>query len=111
MFVDQGVTIEPAVDEVGQLLLDAADVLERYGWRQREYGNPDTGFCMMGAIMFVQQPQNGIISVGHTPSFRATLRLQAHLGRTDIVGWNDDLGRSKGQVLNALRAAARAEAA
>lgn len=39
---------EPVTRE--QILRDAADVIETYGWRSDEFGSPETGFCMLGAV-------------------------------------------------------------
>ena len=33
-----------------RILRDAKGVLEQYGWIQESYGNPETGYCLEGAL-------------------------------------------------------------
>lgn len=36
--------------EVRQLMYDAADAIDRYGWKTGDYGNEGLGFCAVGAL-------------------------------------------------------------
>jgi hypothetical protein len=38
------------VNSVTEVLTKAKQYLTLFGWRQNEYGNPSTGFCLTGAI-------------------------------------------------------------
>jgi hypothetical protein len=100
MFVDEGYmkVAETPVDEVGQVLLDAADKIEKYGWAQGRYGSPTHGFCAYGAMMAVCNSRNIIA---------ASFRLIDRLNGCEIGLWNDRLAASKEHVIATLRAAAR----
>ena len=80
--------------------MKAYEVLERYGWRQGEFGETKKGFCLLGALRFAYP--------------RRTLRLLfwkrilARIGRRGSVlasatSWNDTRGRTKTQVIRLLR--------
>ena len=103
MFVDDGLKpAEALVDHVGQLLLEAADLIEQYGWTQRAYGNRWTGFCVHGALFFNHRQHGGTFD----ETINASGRFADYVGTIDVIGWNDAPWRTKRQVIDALRAAA-----
>lgn len=81
-------------------LLKAADRIERDGHHKGSAYDPVSRnrFCLVGAIT---------MEAGHHDIFRAAAKLfESHLGRHDIVAWNDAPERTKEEVVSALRAAA-----
>lgn len=83
-----------------QILLDAADRIEKEGWGQRGevmYGQPR--LCPVTAI-------NPYGAQFVTERDAAVKLLRHHLGVSSIVTWNDGYGRTKAEVLAAMRAAA-----
>lgn len=87
------------VDEVGQALLNAADVLRRDGWCQGESRDPQGRHCALGALM-----EAGSV----TAVMRGGVRLKRSLGLEDtsVAFWNDRPERTKEQVIEALERAA-----
>ena len=91
-----------------ELLLRAADHIERYGWMQGELGPPGSRCCALGAIAAVQTT--------YWARSEAATTLEAWLlrqrgsnsfdGGFSITFWNDTLGRTAAEVVAALRAAA-----
>jgi hypothetical protein len=106
MYVEEKKLGETEIDEAGKILLDAADYIERHGWCQNVYANEFGNVCVMGALLhFVQWPDY--------PEGRAKEimpRLTKYLGVTRVDNWNDAPGRTKEEVVAALRGAARTPA-
>lgn len=103
MFVDNGLLVTAPVDDAGQLLLDAARQIEIHGWQQGTYGSPGFGFCARGAIRFAG------IGKPTAPILGADYRLCCYLAKdsfNQIEYWNDTPGRTKEEVIAALRSAA-----
>lgn len=94
------------LDAASQLLLAAANFLERKQLYQGDFVSPDfQRFCMMGALRFVQHgdPRRSGTGVGD----EARERLRARLGQADgPAQWNDEPGRTKEQVIAMLRTVA-----
>lgn len=103
-----------------EILVQAADLIEERGWNQGDYVNDCGGLCTFGALY---------IAVGLTPAFirtdeadqralaaltvvdEAAQALRQHVGRdVGISEWNDAPGRTKAEVVTALRAAAQVAA-
>jgi hypothetical protein len=104
MYVEEKKLSEAEIDEVGKILLDAADYIERHGWCQKAYQNGLGNVCIIGALsQVVQWPDDrqGRVIMEISP------RLKKYLGATRVDNWNDALGRTKEQVVAALRGAAR----
>jgi hypothetical protein len=84
-----------------EVLLKAADVLERDGWCKYSLNDRQGRHCVAGAI---------IIAVAGSPGgdeLRKEARLQQHLTFwPTIESWNDLPWRTRNQVLAKLRAAA-----
>jgi hypothetical protein len=108
MFVDEK-QFAPAVEQKPpapwrKILLDAADLIEKEGWVQREYGRIGRGFCIEGAIKHIAYP-----SMQFDAMSEAVWAMEHHVRTANIPTWNDRLGRTKAEVLAALRAAAQGE--
>lgn len=90
----------PMVDAVGNTLLEAAAVIEKYGWIQYSFGHIGIGFCACGAIRKVTPKDD--------ERTKAINKLSAYLsGPSTISAWNDVGWRTKEEVLAAFRGAAR----
>ncbi len=90
----------PVIEEWQQVLLDAAIVLEVYGWIQGELWRED-GVCVMGAINQTTQAQ--------WAKQRALCALARSIGdAVSLATWNDERTRTKAECVAALREAARA---
>jgi hypothetical protein len=94
-------------DQIADVLDDAADYLEPRRWGQAPPGKhtPDSGYCALGVL--------GVVGRGrHLPKAAAIGALVRMLGLDegwDLALWNDAPGRTKQQVLDAFRGAAKAE--
>lgn len=89
--------VNAKIDEVGETLLRAADLLETEGWCQKS-GRKDGKRCAAVAIEDA------------APSYEvedsAWLRVYRALGGTSIVCWNDAPGRTQEDVTAFLRSVA-----
>ena len=83
---------------VADVLNGAADLIERDGWTRLVEVNSDGAHCTYGAMK--AQPGFDMSAVVWLQNF-----LSSH-GPSSIVGWNDHPGRTKAEVVAALRAAA-----
>jgi hypothetical protein len=100
------------IDEVGKILLDAADYIGLHGWCQGTVENAFRQVCAMGAINRASYLRCSV-SCGATTT--AQRKLAKYLecfvssdNANDIADWNDAPGRTKEEVMAALRGAARA---
>lgn len=120
MFVEQGIA-NTGFDGASQLLLDAADAIERYGWATGSFGSKEFGFCVRGALRFAIR-NVGANPFGSDSYCEAERRLVHHLSQitpdivicvpSDIERWNDTGGAtSKEHVIATLRAVALQPAA
>jgi hypothetical protein len=90
-------------DQIADVLDDAADLLERAGWIQGKTGDPDGARCALGAIAGVTAyPDSSEIFV------RSALRIEEAVGGS-LALWNDAPERTKQQVLDTFRLAAKQE--
>jgi hypothetical protein len=80
------------------VLLDAADIIEAWGWIQGAFQTGE-GICMHEAIDVVTDQKL-------YRNRRAKQELKKALGGLEIYQWNDMPGRTKKQVLAALRTVA-----
>ena len=97
MYVEEKKPGETEIDEAGKILLDAADYIERHGWCQGAHENGQGEVCAMAAIYHCYRRGD----------LTAMRRLQNYVGSRYVGDWNDAPGRTKEQVVEALRAAAR----
>jgi hypothetical protein len=82
------------------VLNQAADYLEQHGWIQGGLGTPDGPRCVAGAIGGLERGR----------FCEAWLAFTRYLKPEHPATWNDAPGRTKGEVVAALRAAALLEA-
>jgi hypothetical protein len=92
-------------DATADVLDDAADLLEREGWIQRD-DKTEHGRCAVGALIETESEHRWaardrlLLEIGRSCRTNPTRRLMI---------WNDAPGRTKQQVLDAFRAAAKQE--
>src|SRR6516164_3781777 len=94
---------EITTNPVSQLLWDAADLLERDGWCQREFEDAQGRYCLVGAI-------NRALPLEVRQDLAEDLLEAAEMHMSKFVGadpmrWNDRPGRTKEEVISALRRA------
>lgn len=78
----------------------AADAINKYGFIQGKRGSPEEGFCTLGAISYVAPRL-------HRKRDLIIKEFSQFIGSPTIVGWNDERGRTKTQVIRKLRSAAK----
>jgi hypothetical protein len=88
-------------DQVADVLDDAADLLERGGWIQEALYDSEGGFCSVGALYEVCEDP-----LVRNAAYGALFPLN---GRRSVADWNNDPSRTMQEVLDAFRAAAKAE--
>jgi hypothetical protein len=88
-----------------ELLNDAADYIETYGWVQHQSGKAGGPACAISSLHFCCN--------NWSDADLAVEKLYRHLGNMDqgysyisISSWNDNSLRTKEEVIAALRAAA-----
>lgn len=88
--------------KVDVLLLEAANILEHSGWCQYAMQDEKGRLCMLGAIKMAMYMKN----VSGEYYQRSVIRVMQHIGgktRYRIPEWNDEPGRTKAEVVKALR--------
>jgi len=110
MYVEEKKLGETNIDNVGQVLLEAADYIEWHGWCQHIAIGPAGKLCAVGALLHVAIPNIKHSTVWEMSplALSAFAKLRRYLGTDGIESWNDTRGRTKDEVVAALRAAARA---
>jgi Fe-S-cluster formation regulator IscX/YfhJ len=88
-------------DQVADVLDDAADLIERGGWIQNALYDHAGGFCSVGALYEICPTD--------FPRWRTYAALRSVIGGRSLAEWNNDPSRTKQQVLDAFRAAAKQE--
>lgn len=90
------------VDGVGLQLLKAAQIIRERGWCQRVGREADGRVCALGAI--AEATRHTIVEVIMCSPVAA--RLRKHISGRTISDWNDEPGRTAGDVIAALETAA-----
>jgi hypothetical protein len=96
-------------DAAADLIDDAADHLETYGWLQGALGQPCRPSCASGALTWASDNDDHYHHLATAHDALAD-RIQADLGDENFYGlsrWNDSVGRTRQQVLDTFRAAAK----
>ena len=113
MYVEEKKLGETNIDNVGMVLLEAADYIEWHGWCQDRVESPGGAVCALGAICHAT---NDLVAqrllAFSPPNILARLKKVIGVARLDeswhdIQNWNDAPGRTKEEVVAALRGAAR----
>ncbi len=92
-----------------EVLLKAADYLEEHGWYQGGFspswkvGDTHPPCCAGGAINMIVNGQPDNLN----GSFEAMNLFRGYLKTDYMTAWNDNRYRTKEEVINALREAAR----
>lgn len=90
-----------------EVLLKAAEVLERDGWRQHDAGFVGQPRCVLGAMRQACLPElPGGAFADAQGALHSFIYDRGH--SCGIVVWNDSPGRTADEVIAALRAAAGA---
>ena len=87
-----------------EILTDAADLIERDGWRQ---GRGSQGQCATSAIWEANRTEGIPKTAQAHAETEALSALRDVINRHAIPKWNDGPGRTKEEVVSALREAAR----
>ena len=94
-----GRTKTKPVDEVGKLLLRAADIIDERGHAKGTLEAEDGSVCALGALLVADEQ-------AHSKTYKAArLRLMARVGQYVSV-WNNERDRTPTEVTQAMRAAA-----
>lgn len=83
------------------ILNEAADLIEKFGWIQGNYGAEECGYCALGAILAVDFDDD--YSIHSFNNYIQDNHPDMNLG---AVEWNDTPGRTKEEVISTLRKAA-----
>ena len=78
-----------------------SEIINKYGWVQGSYGDNKRGYCLMGAI---KRAYRGFLSQRQAEEAVCSA-LGIHACLTGMATWNDEVCKSKRQVLAALRKA------
>lgn len=102
---------KPVVDEIGERLLKAAQIIRERGWCQGIAEMRSGEVCAFGAILQTGRYDTvGIDAYVRLSDFVATLDhkcLPESAGTNFVARWNDHPSRTKAEVIAALEAAAR----
>lgn len=109
MLYDKKWDKEVKVDEVGEVLLKAADYIEKYGWCQEAAFSPDGRACLLGGIYAACGGLRRDAGLYDTPPNydKAVSRIAKFAPNLGV--WNDHPHRTKDEVVAVLRKAAYAE--
>lgn len=93
------------------LLLAAASILEHEGWCQSELAAEDGSFCLHGALQeaaFRLSAADGDRLRWERAGIEAQTSVRSQVGGYHLAHWNDEPGRTAGEVVAAMRQAAAA---
>jgi hypothetical protein len=92
--------------QAAKLLRAAANILETKGWYQGSFGNEEKGFCLLGSINVVDTGEATWSTSPDANLAKEAIRVVS--GQRFLSRWNDSPGRTKSEVVSAMRKAARA---
>ena len=87
------------------VLSAAANLIDKHGWIQHEFGNVDCGYCLTGAIDAAAYDLNaGSFAIEDAEAILedAEAILIADLNDPVLVSWNDDPHRTRADVVGLL---------
>ncbi len=107
MYLDQKREGEVHVDYVGELLWKAADIIVEKGWCQGTASNKEGNVCAIGALTWATYELFGPGGLAEDCKYYlpAVNRLCMKINDSSIPCWNDAPGRTKQEVVAALRSA------
>lgn len=88
-------TQEIVNQQVGQAIRKTINFIEQYGWVQGQYGSERIGVCVMGGICNVTDTVLGDLVIDKFSYWLSDI-LGKEIG---ITKWNDDVDRTKEEVL------------
>ncbi len=94
-------------ERVADRLDAAATHIERHGWAQGFMRSVDGRVCAMGALNAVTRDGNVTYLVGATAYLAREIGTTDELADLGVVEWNDADGRTRSDVLDAMRRAAK----
>jgi hypothetical protein len=89
-----------------RILTNAADLLEQRGWIQGQRQS-SKGRCVLGAIGFHWTETTDADTCYAANKLLAQINLLTAEDLWSLAAWNDEPGRTKAEVVTALREAAR----
>ena len=93
---------------VQKLLLDAADYIEKHGWDQGQYFGEERRACMVGAMIAAADPKRTLRVESVERKIRPAINYMLDRLGESPIDWNDRDGRTKQEVMQALRDGAAA---
>lgn len=90
---------KPVVDEVGAVLLEAAEIIKFRGWCQFNFESSAGSVCAVGAIEIAADGELHLVA-------EACTRLAAFINHQNVPQWNDGKHQSMANVVASIRAAA-----
>lgn len=101
-----------AMNEDQQLLWNGAQVIRRYGLAQRDLGSISRGYCVYGALTVAKTGNTNLYRIDIANDLNlvtpAAMLLEQFLAAGHICDWNNEVGRTKDEVIAAMEGAARA---
>lgn len=99
---------DPTATEVADVLDAAAEVIERDGWCQNRLRTNDGRVCLVGAVDRVARERStGSHGWWDVPSCKAAVEAMFKSLNREPKDFNDDTGRTKFEVIDALRHCAK----
>ena len=98
--------VEPKVDVAGEILLRAADLIQREGWCKYRLQDTQGRICLYGAIIKATPKNQYNESTDGIRRLERYLKLRGPLEMVNIAVWNDNKCKNKEQAIEALRGAA-----
>jgi len=112
--------VEPVLDEIGQVMMLAADYLETHRWGQGDFVLANGAVCLMGALIKIEtgkvcSVEDDVDQEANCPKAQVALdRITRYLNKDSKLmcfifpfSWNDAIGRKKSEVIAVLREAVK----
>jgi hypothetical protein len=117
MFVDEKWVgeVRTATEPWRTVLLESADYIERVGWCQRAELNENGQVCAIGGVFYSGEEGYRLEAIYKEVITKFGEYINAYCGGSNMYGgpldvalWNDRGGRTKEEVVSAMRACANA---
>jgi hypothetical protein len=97
------------VIEALELLTEARDRIEQYGWRRGAYGSKETGYCLLGALGWAEDVSLTMGAMAHAERALAAAIDQHYYRDYDavatVLGYNDNRCYTKAEAVATLERA------